>query len=88
MYGPQGRGGGGGGHSKLSDTGMLFREVDKKPKHRKKNISDPKISANFSTVILMTQFIYYKVDNSFCFFGPELFCASILLDLLTLKYHQ
>ena len=49
---------GGGGHLRLLDTVLLVEEVEKKHKNIKLNVSDPRIFANFSRIVLMTKFIY------------------------------
>ena len=61
-----------GGHSELLDTGRLVQEVEKETQKYPKNINDPKISANFSKVISITQFIYHIINNSYCFYDPKL----------------
>ena len=76
---------------------MLVQKVDKKPNKYQQKISDPKISANFSHIISLTQFVYYMIHTIFAFLDqnsnvfpvsyPKV-STSIFLELLTPKYCQ
>ena len=56
-----------GGNCSLLDKEMLVRETEKTEtqKYPQQNICELKISANFSKIIFLMQFIYYTIYNLF-----------------------